>query len=170
MAAPGGGGIPAAPGGLNPVDQARAEEYKSRTAQTKELANFLKVLGDKVAGRGVPKNDLTPAQRQGLFPQNPRYFGIQQKYPIPYDRIAGNGRNLQATLTGFQEAKMGGGWMPTDTAAVLANVQRTSGLISSAFDQRTTSSLYAGVPKSAAINLYEIDKKNARENSLYAFV
>jgi hypothetical protein len=46
---------------------------------------------------------------------------------------------------------------------------RTNAVISSAFDNRTTTSLYAGVPKMAAQNLYEINKRRRREDSLYAF-
>jgi hypothetical protein len=72
-------------------------------------------------------------------------------------------------LKGFQESSGFGGVPQEDVANIMANAQRTSRLISSSFDNRTTTSLYAGVPKSGAQNLYEINKKNARENSLYAF-
>lgn len=39
------------------------EETKTKIDTIKELARFLQVLGNKVEGRGVPKNDQTPAQR-----------------------------------------------------------------------------------------------------------
>jgi len=44
-----------------------------------DMAKFLEILGNKSEGRGVPVADQTPAQRQGLNPQNPKYFGVQQK-------------------------------------------------------------------------------------------
>jgi hypothetical protein len=80
-----------------------------------------------------------------------------------------NGRNLTGVLKGFAEARQHGNVESTDAALVMANAMRTNSLISSAFDNRTTTSIYAGVPKSAAQNLYEINKRRRREDSLYAF-
>ena len=94
---------------------------------------------------------------------------MQQKQPIPYQKIVANGRNLKAFLSGFQEASAYGGIDQEDVAQVTANANRTAKLITSAFDNRTTTSLYAGVPKSAAQNLYEINKRRTREDSIYAF-
>lgn len=76
---------------------------------------------------------------------------------------------MTGVLKGFAEAKQNGNVESTDAALVMANAMRTNSLISSAFDNRTTTSIYAGVPKSAAQNLYEINKRRRREDSLYAF-
>ena len=71
-----GGGGAGAPG--------KDEDKKERYESIKDLAAMLQVLSNKSEGRGVPKNDLTPAQRDGLYPKNPKLFGVQQKQPIPY--------------------------------------------------------------------------------------
>jgi hypothetical protein len=83
--------------------------------------------------------------------------------------VLANGRNLTAVLKGFAEARNNGNVNTGDAALTLANAMRTNAVMSSAFDNRTTTSLYAGVPKMAAQNLYEINKRRRREDSLYAF-
>jgi hypothetical protein len=59
--------------------------------------------------------------------------------------------------------------MPTDAANVIASVNRRQSLIAEAFHAPTRDSLYSGVPRSSAVNLYNINLKNLRENSLYSF-
>jgi len=51
----------------------------------------------------------------------------------------------------------------------MANAMKTSSIITTAFDNRTTTSIYAGVPKLASQNLLEINKRRRREDSLYSF-
>jgi hypothetical protein len=57
---------------------------------------------------------------------------------------------LNQVLRGFAASKQLGGVEPNDAALVMANAMKTSNLITTAFDNRTTTSIYAGVPKSAS--------------------
>jgi hypothetical protein len=67
--------VKGAPVRAPPVQESKSE----RLINMQDMAKFLEILGNKSEGRGVPVADQTPAQRQGLNPQNPKYFGVQQK-------------------------------------------------------------------------------------------
>lgn len=73
-------------------------------------------------------------------------------------------------MRGYQEVEREvPGSMPLDSANIIAQMQNREGLVRHLQQKQQRDSIYAGVPKSAAANLFEIELKNLRENSLYAF-
>ena len=94
---------------------------------------------------------------------------METKAPVPYDKMLSNTRNLRAVMAGFQEVRNLNGKIPSDAANVLAQSRRKEGLIASAFNKSVRRSIYQGIPKDAATNLFEINAKNRRENNMYAF-
>lgn len=62
-----------------------------------------------------------------------------------------------------------GGAIPLEAANVVANMQRSKWLISEAMNKKGRESIYSGVSKTPSVNLYEINLRKRRENSLYAF-
>ena len=95
---------------------------------------------------------------------------MQAKYPIPYQNIVTNDNNLLTVMKGFSETQAGqSGIMNEDPAAIISNVARQGSLLQEIFNTPKRESLYSGVSRSAAVNLYEIQQRNRRENSLYAF-
>ena len=97
----------------------------------------------------------------------PELFGMETKYPVPYDKLLNDRRNLMAITEGYQEVRNENGFMPTDAANIIVNIKRRQGLIAEAFDTKKKESLYYGAPKSAATNLFELKLKQQRENSIY---
>lgn len=59
--------------------------------------------------------------------------------------------------------------MPMDAANIISQIEKKNQVVSAAFNKQRQESLYAGVPKDPAVNLYNIELKNLRENSLYSF-
>ena len=111
--------------GFDDVDQLAdaALEYdtkQSATAKQKNLANFLGALSDASAGRGVNKTTFGPAHARGYHLNNPQYFGLENKAPVPYDKMLTNTAHLRSVMSGFQETKNAGGSIPSDAASVLA--------------------------------------------------
>lgn len=88
---------------------------------------------------------------------------------MPYQNVIAKASNLRAVMKGFQEARDVNGYMPDDAANAVANSSRRATLIAQAFDQKKRDSIYSGVSKDAAVNLYEIKKRNVRRDSIYAF-
>ena len=85
-----------------------AMEYdtkESATAKQKNLANFLGALADASAGRGVNKTTFGPAHARGYHLNNPHYFGLENKAPVPYDKMLTNTKHLAAVMNGFQETR-----------------------------------------------------------------
>jgi hypothetical protein len=50
----------------------------------------------------------------------------------------------------------------------MSTIKNREGLLAQAF-RKQKNSIYTGIPSDAAVNLFEINAKNRRENSLYAF-
>jgi hypothetical protein len=60
-------------------------------------------------------------------------------------------------MKGFSETQMGrSGVMNQDPASIIANMARSGTLLSEVFNKPARESLYSGVSRSAATNLYEI--------------
>jgi len=73
-------------------------------------------------------------------------------------------------LKGFEtEGNRIGGAMPLESANIISQLKDREQIVSAAFDRQRQESLYAGVPKDPAVNLYNIELKRIRENSIYSF-
>jgi hypothetical protein len=81
-----------------------AAEYQSKesaAAKSRNLANFLGAIADASAGRGVNKTTFGPAHARGYHMSNPHYFGMENKAPVPYDKMLSDSNNLRAVMSGF---------------------------------------------------------------------
>lgn len=76
------------------------------------MAQFLGAIADAAAGRGVNKTTYGPAHARGYYLNNPQYFGMENKAPVPYDKMLTNQRNLNAVMNGFAESRQAGGGIP----------------------------------------------------------
>lgn len=63
-------------------------------------------------------------------------------------------------MKNYQEDTQMGGPSAQDAANIIANVRRQQSMIAEALDKYRNDSVYEGVPRSAAKNLYEINIRN----------
>lgn len=129
---------------------------------------FLNTLGQLTVGRGINKADQTPSERAGIRVAEPKYFGVQAKNPIPYQRIVGDEANLRSMLQGF--AAKNDDTTGQDTAHIIQSVLARSNLIGEAFDVKKTNSIYANVPPTPEVNLYNIQVRNQRRDNLFSIL
>lgn len=73
-------------------------------------------------------------------------------------------------MKGYEEAKGKNNTFPVDPANVIAGLSRRVGLLGANFNTKTRDSLYSGIPRDAAVNMYNINLKRIREDSIYSFV
>jgi hypothetical protein len=67
-----------------------------------EDANYLHVLGALQANRGLRKSQYTPAEQGlNLNPLDPDKFGVQERMPIPYERIFNSSQNIVRVMQGM---------------------------------------------------------------------
>lgn len=58
--------------------------------------------------------------------------------------------------------------MPNDAANAIAQASRRTHIVTEAFNRQKKDSIYAGVPKDPAVNLFNIKVRNRRRDSIYA--
>ena len=78
---------------------------------------------------------------------------------------------MDSVLKGFSDSinRTTSGPMPLDAANVIAQTRRRAHLLEEVFKTQARESIFQGVPRDAAVNLYNIELKKTRENDLYSF-
>lgn len=89
---------------------------------------------------------------------------MQTPQATPYQQIVRNQQNLLAVAKGYQHQADTQGM-----GAVLDQIKRKQQIITEVNRKDHSDSIFVGVPEDAGVNLYRINQKNIRENSIYAF-